>query len=790
MKRPVAAERTQSTQQRNLTDQSAAYVTPTGAAEIRRAWVRRGRKFLVASAALTTLNGAAVANFAPAHAYPPGHPGSSQPAPEPDPDPDPEPSRSPGHSDSDNDNRPTNQNGNTDDNPDPGHSYDEVGTNVWSPDVTTITGTDGDDVITVSDNDYNREITRNGQTFIAHREPGRGVTIDSGDGNDTITGTEFDDTIFSGNGNDTVHARGGNDVVDLGGGNDVAFGGEGHDQIFGRNGDDELHGEGGNDFLSAGSGDDVGSGGDGEDVIYGHDGNDNVFGGDGTDYLSGGPGEDKLMGEGGNDSLSGGLGDDELDGGEGNDVNVGGPGVDRIVDTKGDVDKVYADDDDLLRDGTGDEVVRINADLELLEFITVQGPDQDGVSQINADLVTLASLPGGQTLLRNLNRNGQDLTIRQTNLPAELANVIPNHPPTGDSDGPPPGFLRPDGSRGSGTSSFITIGTGASRFPGHNNGHYPVATVPHELLHVDQMYNGMMDPGRSVELDQFGQPLVNPRTGERVVTNDLELQAVGLPYDRDGNQESGTDGFEETTNPEDLEENVAPITENSIRGELGLPARQNYDDGENVLSMEEIFGPPPDFSSSDFGGDIDSPDPGVETGHSYDEVGTGAPNWENQASSDAAVDQVTDFDSTSNNSVAVASSDDNDWSRPVNNPRPSYPQCQGQAPHDPDGDGLGLEDGEVCLADTTFATTTTDTPSPEAPLTETDSEPAERYQPPVPTEPAQCVDEGSDDRLNWGVNLETNEGCWVNGTPTKQDCVEHGQQWECPDGNRYDFDVT
>ncbi len=53
---------------------------------------------------------------------------------------------------------------------------------------------------------------------------------------------------------------------------------------------------------------------------------------------------------------------------------------------------------------------------------------------------------------------------------------------------------------------------------------------------------------------------------------------------------------------------------------------------------------------------------------------------------------------------------------------------------------------------------------------------------------SRCVDEGSDGRLNWGVNPETNAGCWVSGTATKSDCVQHGHVWECPDGKQYAAD--
>ncbi|MCA1684336.1 MAG: hypothetical protein LC708_04355, partial [Actinobacteria bacterium] len=133
--------------------------------------------------------------------------------------------------------------------------------------ATTVTGTPGDDTIDCT-----------------NASPGK--TIDTFGGNDTITGTRFDDVITSGDGNDTVTGLGGNDVIAAGEGNNTVTGGEGNDVITAGAGSDTLTGSAGNDFLDGGFGSDTISGGDGNDTLIGPnaDGSvDTVSGGAGTD---------------------------------------------------------------------------------------------------------------------------------------------------------------------------------------------------------------------------------------------------------------------------------------------------------------------------------------------------------------------------------------------------------------------------------------------------------------------------------------------------------------------------
>ncbi len=125
--------------------------------------------------------------------------------------------------------------------------------------ATTVTGTAADDTIDCSG-----------------ASPGK--TIDGMGGNDTITGTQFDDVITGGMGNDTITGLGGNDVLTGNKGNDTISGGEGNDIITGGEGNDTLSGEGGNDFVDGGLGDDTLSGGSGFNVLIGGGGNDTCDG--------------------------------------------------------------------------------------------------------------------------------------------------------------------------------------------------------------------------------------------------------------------------------------------------------------------------------------------------------------------------------------------------------------------------------------------------------------------------------------------------------------------------------
>jgi len=115
-------------------------------------------------------------------------------------------------------------------------------------------------------------------------------------------------------------------------GNDSILGGEGDDRLFGDGGDDTLLGD---DAVTAGA--DVLDGGDGIDRLEGRAGADRLRGGNGSDILLGGDGNDTLV-CGGGDSLTGGAGADRFRfdaasgaGGTPDLITDFTPGEDRIV---------------------------------------------------------------------------------------------------------------------------------------------------------------------------------------------------------------------------------------------------------------------------------------------------------------------------------------------------------------------------------------------------------------------------------------------------------------------------
>lgn len=203
----------------------------------------------------------------------------------------------------------------------------------------------------------------------------RGVTVDGGIGDDTITGGSGDDTIIGGSGDDTIiggdgadtiEAGFGADNVDGGAGDDTIDGGSGIDVLEGGLGDDTLLGGAGNDELTGGQGNDTLDGGSGADRLSGQWGDDTIDGGSGDDTLVGGSGNDRLSGDQGADTIRGGLGDDHIRGGTGDDSLWGNAGDDTVIGNEGDDfisgssgdDRLLgSDDDDTILGGDGEDII-------------------------------------------------------------------------------------------------------------------------------------------------------------------------------------------------------------------------------------------------------------------------------------------------------------------------------------------------------------------------------------------------------------------------------------------------
>jgi Ca2+-binding RTX toxin-like protein len=129
-------------------------------------------------------------------------------------------------------------------------------------------------------------------------------TINGLAGNDTITGSPYDDTINGGTGDDTMTGVVGNDLLNGDDGDDTGTGSAGNDTLNGGNGADTLHGSEGLDILN-GNAD--------ADTLNGNTGNDNLDGGTGVDIISGNEDNDSLTGpptDGVQDTVNGGAGTD------------------------------------------------------------------------------------------------------------------------------------------------------------------------------------------------------------------------------------------------------------------------------------------------------------------------------------------------------------------------------------------------------------------------------------------------------------------------------------------------
>ena len=227
------------------------------------------------------------------------------------------------------------------------------------------------------------------------------VDVQTGEGNDTITGGANPEILDGGPGNDTIAGNAGNDTIHGRTGNDVLEGGAGDDNVRGQQGNDSVIGGAGDDVLNGHEGDDRVSGGDGRDVMYGGVDQDRLDGGAGNDTIEGHPGNDILYGSAGDDTLLGSEGDDRAFGNEGRDRIVGGPesdlldggpGNDRIngsggkdtIDGRAGNDVLHGDDgDDTIRGRSGDDQL-------------VGGDGKDTLDGVDGALLPNDRLDGGR----------------------------------------------------------------------------------------------------------------------------------------------------------------------------------------------------------------------------------------------------------------------------------------------------------------------------------------------------------------------------------------------------------
>ncbi|ALN89881.1 M91 family zinc metallopeptidase [Lysobacter gummosus] len=404
-------------------------------------------------------------------------------------------------------------------------------TYVSTDQVVLSTGAKNDDVQITQRDDGTLDVGVNGEKYEVRLGENQELTIRSGAGNDTInvaSNVKVNIVVDGGAGDDKIATGAGADRIDGGLGNDDISTGAGRDDVFGNSGDDRL---------DAGSGD---------DVVYGGDGVDRLAGGDGVDFLEGGKGNDALDGGAGKDMLSGGLDDDTLRGGEGDDAVYTGAGKD-TVDNQSGTDTVYAQTAaDLINAAGGARNTVINVEISSSKGVSIEGSDAFK-QRVGAEIDFLRSSPNGQQMLAEFDKaaaRGNTVTIK------ELANEQNGYAQTFSNDAD-----IVNGKPGKGGDVQISYNPSfhMAEFPA------PVVVLYHEMSHSYNGVNGSFQPGtyRGTGPDDGRVP-------------NAERQAVGLETSAPAYDFDGDPGTPKTTaNPDHL-------TENGLRGELGLPDRPSY----------------------------------------------------------------------------------------------------------------------------------------------------------------------------------------------------------------------
>ncbi|MEM6457202.1 MAG: M91 family zinc metallopeptidase [Acidobacteriota bacterium] len=349
------------------------------------------------------------------------------------------------------------------------------------------------------------------------------ILYEGGFGDDTLIGSNnAGETFIGGFGNDTIDGRGGDDYIEGGVGNDIIDGGTGRDVLYGGQDQDTIRG------------------GDDRDYIDGGKGHDEIWGGDGNDTLAGGQGNDRVRGEGGIDTLMGNSNlpgqafvapdgsvrtGDILDGGDGSDRMIFGPNTEIVADAR-DAAPIEVDPNTLGPNG------------DLIGTSVEAHGSAEFTDRIEDDLEVIRSTEAGQELLDRLDATGKRIGIFEQE-EGNNAYAGPLATPT------PSGF---DASAFMDPQRYdLNAVPVAVRDPEEHFLTPSSVLLQHELFHDWDFLAGGVS-----------------RFGETNNTPNLELRAVGLPYDqtRDGIPDAAPAGLN-------------GITENSFRTELGMPLRNH-----------------------------------------------------------------------------------------------------------------------------------------------------------------------------------------------------------------------
>ncbi|WAP68666.1 beta strand repeat-containing protein [Jiella pelagia] len=280
----------------------------------------------------------------------------------------------------------------------------------------------------------------------------------SGDGNDTITGTD---------GANVIQGRAGNDTINAGDGDDTIEGGAGADTLDGGDGTDTLSYAGSSQAVDVNINNGNASGGDAEgdvisnfeavigsahdDRIRGRTADDTIRGGDGNDRITGDGGTDLLYGEGGNDRF---------------DINVFQEQTSTLYDGGSGLDTVYIISSAGAEDFTGDTFVSV----ERLLFESGFGNSYDltfTADQFLFETVGTSGLRGSEALTITVNM-GDTTTFDLSGVTFEgLDEAGDSLTINGDADAETiTGSSIADTINGGGGNDLLTGGSGADALDG------------------------------------------------------------------------------------------------------------------------------------------------------------------------------------------------------------------------------------------------------------------------------------------------------------------------------------
>lgn len=210
--------------------------------------------------------------------------------------------------------------------------------------VLEITGTSGNDTISVSSDGTNLNVTANGTNLASDPLSGLiGLQMNGQGGDDSITvdsSVTLPTTLKGGSGDDTLSGGGGDNVLIGGVGNDSLMGGAGENLLVPGQQTAFDSSPTGNDTLDGGGGYNVADFSHRTDALtLSNDGNPDsgdISAGEASQIMPniqailGGTGNDTITGTVGGEFLSGGAGADSIQGGGASDVLVGGKGADSV----------------------------------------------------------------------------------------------------------------------------------------------------------------------------------------------------------------------------------------------------------------------------------------------------------------------------------------------------------------------------------------------------------------------------------------------------------------------------